>query len=128
MKKSHIVGIIVIVIAFASIMTSLSNNMSYANFSEAFNNKGKKYTVVGKINLEKEITALPNSLSFFMLDEKGKEKMVTINQPKPQDFERAENITITGRAEEKNFHATSIQMKCPSKYNEKKLTTISENK
>jgi len=43
---------------------------------------------------------------------------VIYNQPKPQDFERSEEITMTGYATDSAFIATDILMKCPSKYNE----------
>ena len=40
------------------------------------------------------------------------------NQPKPQDFERSEEITMRGYATDSAFIAKEILMKCPSKYNE----------
>jgi cytochrome c-type biogenesis protein CcmE len=43
---------------------------------------------------------------------------VYYNQPKPQDFERSEEITMKGYATDTAFIAEEILMKCPSKYNE----------
>jgi len=36
---------------------------------------------------------------------------------KPQDFERSEQIVLTGKMEGGEFRASKILMKCPSKYN-----------
>jgi len=35
---------------------------------------------------------------------------------KPQDFERSEQIVLTGKMKGNEFHASHILMKCPSKY------------
>ena len=58
------------------------------------------------------------TLTFAAKDKKGNESTVVYNQPKPQDFERSEEITMTGYATDSAFVATDILMKCPSKYNE----------
>jgi len=39
-------------------------------------------------------------------------------EPKPQDFERSEEITMKGHATDSAFVAREILMKCPSKYND----------
>ena len=59
-----------------------------------------------------------NQFSFTALDKEGNERKVIYFQPKPQDFERSEEITMKGFATDTAFVAEQILMKCPSKYNE----------
>ena len=73
-----------------------------------------------KLNKEKQIAYAPeinaNQFSFHMIDQNGTEKKVVFNGAKPQDFERSEQVVITGSFEGEEFHADKILMKCPSKY------------
>jgi cytochrome c-type biogenesis protein CcmE len=55
-------------------------------------------------------------LRFTAVDKEGGRSVVLYNQPKPTDFERSEEITLTGHATDSLFVATEILMKCPSKY------------
>jgi cytochrome c-type biogenesis protein CcmE len=52
-----------------------------------------------------------------LIDNAGIETKVTYNGSKPQDFERSEQIVITGKYQGNQFYADKILMKCPSKYN-----------
>lgn len=121
MKKIHIVAIIVIAIALAVVVSTISNSSTYAPFSTAMSQEGKTYHVVGKVNLQKEFIYNPESnaniFGFYMVDQEGKEKMVLYNGSKPQDFERSEQIVVVGKMEGQAFHASQLLMKCPSKYN-----------
>lgn len=122
MKKTHILAIIVIAIAIGAIMTTVSDSSTYSNFSEAIENPGKEYHVVGQLNKEKEMIYDPevdaNLFSFSMVDNKGDEQRVHFAGSKPQDFERSEQIVLVGKYEDNTFQASKILMKCPSKYNE----------
>ncbi|MDQ3048563.1 MAG: cytochrome c maturation protein CcmE [Bacteroidota bacterium] len=124
MKKTHIVGIIIIAVAIGAIFTSLGNTSSYADFKEASQDPGNEFHVVGKLNKSKETVYDPqsdaNMFTFFMLDNKGLEKKVILHKNKPQDFERSEQIVLIGKMQGEEFHASDILMKCPSKYNEGK--------
>ena len=51
-----------------------------------------------------------------MTDEKGVEKKVIYNKPKPQDFEKSEKVVVIGSMKNDEFMATSLLLKCPSKY------------
>jgi len=121
MKKSSILGIVVIAVFIAIIISIYGDSSTYASFSEAKLTETELH-VVGQLNKEKELTYNPlenaNYFSFFMLDEEGKECKVIFNGSKPQDFERSEQIVLTGKMVGQEFHASKILMKCPSKYNE----------
>ena len=122
MKKTHILAIIVIAIAIGAILTTVSDSSTYSNFSEAMENPGKEYHVVGQLNKEAEMTYDPevdaNLFAFHMIDNNGEEQLVHFAGSKPQDFERSEQIVLVGKYENDTFQASKILMKCPSKYNE----------
>lgn len=122
MKKTHIVGIIVIAVAIAAIIGTLSDSSTYENFTVAFNNPNHEFHVVGTLNKEKptiyDPETNPNEFIFYMLDKENIEKKVVLHKTKPQDFERSEQIVIIGKADGEDFHADQILMKCPSKYND----------
>ena len=54
----------------------------------------------------------------------GEEKKVIFNGTKPRDFERSEQIVLTGKIEGEEFKASKILMKCPSKYINDELEVI----
>jgi cytochrome c-type biogenesis protein CcmE len=121
MKKIHVIGIVVIAIAIGAIVSTMSSASTYASFAQAAQNPGDDFHVVGKLNKGKEFTYDPqtdaNLFIFYMMDNEGVEKKVTLNRPKPQDFERSEQIVIIGKCDGNDFYAYDILMKCPSKYN-----------
>lgn len=130
MKKSHIVGILVIVIAIAAIVSSISDSSTYANFDEAFAHPNEEFHVVGELDKSAEIiynpSENPNLTVFTMIDKNGVKSKVFLNKSKPQDFERSESVVLIGKAKENGFYANDILMKCPSKYDQdNKLDTAS---
>ena len=124
MKKSSILGIVTIAILIAMIISIYGDSSTYASFSEAQSTEAELH-VVGQLNKEKQLYYNPtenaNYFSFYMLDEKGKECKVVFKGSKPQDFERSEQIVLTGKMVGEEFHASKILMKCPSKYNEQEI-------
>jgi cytochrome c-type biogenesis protein CcmE len=125
MKKSAIIGLILVAICIAAIVGTFTDTGSYSNFSEA-KSMGSETHIVGVLNKDKEQFYDPlqdaNAFSFYMIDEKGVECKVIFKGAKPQDFERSEQIVITGKMEGDYFAAQKILMKCPSKYNNTEVT------
>ena len=121
MKKVHIIGIVVIAIALAVMVSTISNSSTYAPFRTAIENEGSTFHIVGKLNKDKEFIYNPevnaNLFGFYLVDNEGIEKKVLFNGSKPQDFERSEQIVVIGKMSGDEFHASQILMKCPSKYN-----------
>ncbi|MFD2871406.1 cytochrome c maturation protein CcmE [Mucilaginibacter ximonensis] len=119
MKKSSIFGLVVIAIAIAVIISVYSNSSTYGSFKDAENTTSELH-VVGHLNKNKQLvydaTKDANYFSFYMTDNKGEECKVVFTGSKPQDFERSEQIVLTGKMEGNEFHAKHILMKCPSKY------------
>ncbi len=121
MKKIHIIAIIVIAVALAVIVSTISNSSTYAPFRTAIENEGKTFHVVGKVDMKKDFIYNPednaNLFGFYLIDSEGQEKKVLYNGTKPQDFERSEQIVVVGKMQGEEFHASQLLMKCPSKYN-----------
>lgn len=130
MKKTHIIGIIVIAVAIGVIMSMVTDAATYADFQTAQAAPGEQFQVVGELNKEKEIEYAPqtdaNRFSFYMVDINGKEQKVVFNGAKPQDFERSEQVVITGSYHGDDFKAEKILMKCPSKYQDGKGDELTE--
>ena len=121
MKKIHIIGIVIIAASVGVILSTISDSSTYTDFENASENPGLEYQVVGKLNLENEMSYNPEEnpyFTFYMIDSEGKEEMVKFKGSKPQDFERSDQIVITGQYIDGEFVASKILMKCPSKYND----------
>lgn len=127
MKKTYILGIALIGIAIAAIVSMYGDASTYENFEVALENPGREFHVVGVLNREKEKfynpQEDPNYFTFFMVDEKGKESKVVYHNPEPADFDRSEKIVIVGKMDGDHFEASKILLKCPSKYTDNQVKT-----
>jgi len=61
---------------------------------------------------------MQNVFTFYMRDEDGTVRKVRYNNPKPANFEEAEQVVVEGRNQDGTFVAENILVKCPSKYND----------
>jgi len=124
MKKIHIIGIIMIAAAIFMLTTAAEDMGTYSSFAEAKVAKGK-VKVVGQLSKDKPMVydpeKDPNLFQFHMTDQDGQEKQVMLLMEKPQDFEKSEQIVLTGMMNGDAFVATDILMKCPSKYKDEEL-------
>jgi cytochrome c-type biogenesis protein CcmE len=129
MKRSHIIALVIIAVAIAALIGSLSDSSSYASLDEAFGKPGREYHVVGTLDRSQPIVYEPSvnaSLTkFSMVDLNGRKCEVNLAMAKPNDLERAERLVLIGEAgKDGTFHAKDMLLKCPSKYNsENKVTT-----
>ena len=132
MKKTHIIAILVIAVAIAIIISTAGDASTYVTFEQAYQmasvgNKTsihvvgdlKKDTAGQIIGLEKSTDNL--SFTFVLLDENQKEQKVYYNEPMPPDFTRSEKVVVIGSYRGDMFIADKILLKCPSKYQEKKM-------
>jgi len=121
MKKSSVIGMVIIALAIAMIIVMYTDSSTYSTFTEAKETQSELY-VVGVLNKEKalhyEPTVDANHFSFYMYDNDSTECKVVFRGAKPQDIERSEQIVLTGKMVGNEFHASKILMKCPSKYNQ----------
>lgn len=132
MKKSHILGIVIIGVAIAIIISTTGDASSYVSFTEAMEmaekgNPGlihvvgtlKKDDKGGIVGLQPSKNKL--SFSFIMVDKNNREQEVYYNEPMPADFFRSEQVVVIGSYHDDTFVADQILLKCPSKYQEKEV-------
>jgi cytochrome c-type biogenesis protein CcmE len=119
MKRNHIIALVLIAVAVGAILSTLGDASTYVTFDQAENDQGATYTVIGTLDTTMEMHYEPRTslFTFYAQDKQGGLRKVYYPQPKPQDFERAEEVTMKGYAKEGEFYAEEILMKCPSKYN-----------
>lgn len=125
MKKTHIAALIMMLAAVVILIMSSKNLSTYATFSSASQVEAR-VKVVGQLSLEDPMTYDPekdaNYFAFYMKDEEDQKRKVVLREPKPRDFERSEQIVVTGRMNAQNeFEADEILLKCPSKYKDEEL-------
>ena len=129
LKKIHIISLIMIVAAVALLLSASKDMSSYATFSQAEATESS-VKVVGVLSKDKEMHYRPeedpNFFSFYIKDTDGIERKVILHEAKPQDFELSEQIVVTGKMKGENFLASSLLMKCPSKYKDEEISIRSD--
>lgn len=124
MKKTYIIGVILIVAAIAVFISASKDMSTYATFAEA-SNTGKTVKIAGTLVKDMEMVydpaVDPNYFSFYMKDAKGEQHKVVLLKEKPQDFELSEQIVLTGKMDNDAFVASDMLLKCPSKYKDEEL-------
>jgi len=132
MKKSHILGIVVIAIAVTVIISTAGDASSYVTFKEAYEiaseDPDRKIHVVGKLtkSVGGEVIGIKNSsdkqsFSFVMIDQNEAKQEVVFLNTMPADFLRSEQVVVVGSFHNETFLADKILMKCPSKYQEETI-------
>jgi len=128
MKRTDLIILITVSVLIGLGIYNYSSMSSWANFEEAFDNTGETYSVSGFLSQDHPVVynpeVDPGLTSFYMEDKKGEVKKVYLQLAKPQGFEQSESIVLTGKAKDGVFHATDMQMKCPSKYNSEKSIVL----
>jgi cytochrome c-type biogenesis protein CcmE len=138
MKKSHIIGIVVIAIAVFVIISTAGDASTYVTFEEARSlfesGSGKKVHVVGQLKksdsgeiLGVEPSEDKLSVTFLMVDNNQKTNKVFYNKPMPPDLKQSEQVVVIGSYKEDVFYANQILLKCPSKYEEESLQVSAVN-
>ncbi|MEZ4918342.1 MAG: cytochrome c maturation protein CcmE [Saprospiraceae bacterium] len=129
MKKSHFIAVIVLAVAIGVLISASRDVTTYADFKTA-SQSGEKVKLVGQLVKDRPIEYNPEKnpdyFSFYLEDEKGEVRRVTLNSGKPQDFERSEQIVLTGQMSGETFAASEMLLKCPSKYKDQEVYIRSE--
>lgn len=124
MKKTYIIGVILIVAAIAVFISASKDMSTYATFSEA-SSTGKTVKIAGTLVKDMEMVydpaVDPNYFTFYLRDAKGEQQKVVLLKEKPQDFELSEQIVLTGKMDNNTFVASDMLLKCPSKYKDEEL-------
>ncbi len=124
MKKAHLIAIGMIAVAIGLLISLNGDVNAYSTFKEA-EKSGEKVTVSGHLSKDKVMKydpeVDPNYFSFHIKDKSGDERKVVLLAAKPQDFEKSEEIVLTGKMHEGEFIASDMLMKCPSKYKDEEI-------
>ncbi len=122
MKRSHIIILFLIAVSIGLFATKMGNVDSYACFDDASKKEGTSLQVIGTFPENKDILYDPqvdaNSFSFNMKDRCGDVMKVICYDDMPMDFERSDEIVLTGKMNGETFYAEDMLVKCPSKYQE----------
>jgi len=119
MKKSYIIGAIVVVSAMVMALYSFRSTLtSYVSVSEA-KVSSRPVQVAGMLVAGSNRYDLKkNALVFTLREDGGDEMMVEYNGPKPANFDDVEKVVSVGKYNQNKrvFEASELLVKCPTKY------------
>ncbi len=120
MKRNQVVGLVFVVIAIGAIISTVYNADTYASFADAKAMPGREFHIIGELVPDKPILeeVVDNTLTlrFHLDDGHGGTSEVLYFGGKPTDFGRSDEVVLIGSYQEDIFVASSILLKCPSKY------------
>ena len=118
-KKSYIVGGIVVVLAMVMAIYSFKSTLtSYVTVSEAKASK-RPVQVAGIVVAGTDRYDLKsNNLVFVLREDGGDEMQVEYDGPRPGNFDNVTKVVAIGKYEPKEqvFVARELLVKCPTKY------------
>ena len=120
MKKMHILGLVLIAVVIAALLTFMSDLTTYDSIESARTKEGKFVHMIAKIDTTKPVIydpiKDPNLLTFTAIDSLGFSTKVVYKNAKPTDFEKSARIVLKGAMVGEVFECKEILLKCPSKY------------
>ena len=122
MKWKSILGLIAMAGFAGLLLLNFGNQVGgYMNFEQAAQT-GNSAHVVGTWVEDRptRYDRSANVFTFYMRDQSGAVRRVRYPNPKPANFEQAEQVVVEGQMNGDAFAADHILVKCPSKYNEAK--------
>ncbi len=124
MKRTHILLILAIAAAIGVLMVAVGDMSHQTDFAEAAA-RAHTVKVVGTLVKDRPVEynpeTDPNLTRFWMRDKSGNVRQVQLKAAKPQEFERSEEIVLTGQMQGDVFVASDMLMKCPSKYKDEEV-------
>ena len=119
MKKSYVIGGIIIVLAMVMAMYSFQSTLtSYVSVSEA-KASNRPVQVAGLVVEGTDRYDLDsNNLLFTLREDSGDQMKVEYDGPRPGNFDNVTKVVAIGKYEPKRkvFLARELLVKCPSKY------------
>jgi cytochrome c-type biogenesis protein CcmE len=120
MKKTHIVALVLIAIAIATLVSFMGNVTTYETITSAKQKPGKFVNLIAKIDKTQPVNydpvKNPNYLTFTALDTLGSSIQVIYRNAMPTDMQKSERLVLKGKVEDGKFECKDILLKCPSKY------------
>ncbi len=120
MKKMHIVALVLIALAIATLISFMGDVTMYETIASAKQRPGKAVTLIAKMDKAQPMNydpiKNPNYLEFTAVDTLGNTIEVVYHNTKPVDMEKSERLVLKGKVEDGRFECKDILLKCPSKY------------
>jgi len=120
MKKTHIIMLVLIVVAITVLISYTGDLTTYETVASAKEKEGKFVNLIAKLDksqpLEYDAIKNPNYLRFTAVDTLGNTVKVVYHNTKPTDMEKSERLVLKGKMEGDHFECKDILLKCPSKY------------
>jgi len=119
-KTTHIIILVIILLTFGIILTTVVNTKTYSSFSEAIAKEGTEVSIIGKPDVRGDLDSIRAlfPFTFWMTDNTGSSMQVIYQGTMPRDFEKLDQIVVVGTARNDIFEARELVLKCPSKYEE----------
>lgn len=115
MRPAAWLGLLIIVAALAFGARAFVTNLTpYVTFEVARKSEGT-VQVMGKLD-KKSIQNSTKALEFVIVGENDDRLPVRFTAARPANFEEALEVTAIGKYEGQTFHADSLLVKCPTKY------------
>lgn len=120
MKKTHIIALVLIAAAIATLISFMGDVTTYETIASAKQKPGKFVNLIAKMDKSQPMNydpiKNPNYLTFVAIDTLGNKIEVVYHDAKPQDMEKSERLVLKGKVEDGKFECKDILLKCPSKY------------
>ena len=119
MKKSYVIGGIVVALAMAMAVYSFKSTLtSYVTISEAKASKRPVQVAGIVVNGTDRYDLKSNNLLFTLREDGGDEMKVEYDGPRPGNFDNVTKVVAIGRYEPRTqvFSARELLVKCPTKY------------
>lgn len=120
MKKMHIVALILIAVAIATLISFMGDVTTYETIASAKEKPGRFVNLIAKMDKSEPMNydpvKNPNYLTFTAIDTLGNSIEVVYRNSKPVDMEKSERLVLKGKVEDGKFECKDILLKCPSKY------------
>ncbi len=120
MKIKTIAGVVLLAVFGFLLFTSFGAQVGgYMGFEEAARTGANAHVVGTWVKTEPATyDREADVFQFVMEDEHGLRRRVEYHDPKPPNFEEAQQVVVEGYARGDAFVAEHILVKCPSKYND----------
>src|SRR4051812_45013710 len=120
MKKTHIIALVLIAAAIATLISFMGDVTTYETIASAKQKPGKYVNLIAKMDKDQPMSydpvKNPNYLTFTAVDTLGNSIEVVYHNAKPTDMEKSERLVLQGKVEDGKFECKNILLKCPSKY------------
>ena len=127
MKKIHIALLILIAVAVSVTVAVMAGGegsglTSWETFASAAKSPNSNVKIIATMVKDRPVVFEPqkdpNHFYFWTKDKNGEVRQIVCDGAPPHgnDMSQVQEIYMTGKMDGSQFHCTSIQMKCPSKY------------